>query len=118
MPDIEVGPGEKALVLVLQRQLFPHDGFVTHKAIGGDGKEIWYADLVQSGQRWSAKTRRELFEKFAQDLLNKDYLEKRKTAGRPRREAKTTTLNLTFCTRDALEKLSKTLGVDWGTTVS
>ena len=115
MPEIEVGPGEKAVVLVLHRPLFPHDGFVTHKA---PGVGVWHADLVQSGQMWTAKTRKELFEQFARELLNKGHLDKKETPGRPKKDAKVTTLRLTHHARFAIDALAKNLKVDWGTLVS
>lgn len=118
MPNIPIGPGQKAVVYVLQRQLFPSDGFVTHKAIVDDGDAVWHADLVQTGQRWTAKTQKELYEKFATELLNKDYLDKKDRPGRPKKDARKTQLNLTIYAREAIAKLAQTLGVDWSTMVS
>lgn len=61
------------VVLVLQRKLIPQDGFVTHK----DG-EGWHADVIQSRQRITRPTRRELIETFAEEILNALLMENRK----------------------------------------
>jgi hypothetical protein len=84
MQSIDVKPGQKPVVLVLQRPLFPQDGFVTHKITGPGGEVVWHADLVQTGQRWTTESKKKLLDKFTFELLNKDYMVKNKAAGRPK----------------------------------
>jgi hypothetical protein len=105
-------PGQKPIILWLQRKLFPQYGFVTHKSHG-----FWHADLIQSAQRWTGASRKELFDKFTTELLNRDYLAKQKN-GRPKKRMVKTTLALSPFVRAYVDRLTTTLEVDRSTAVS
>jgi len=99
------------VVLVLLRKLFPNDAFVTHfnKA---EGK--WYADLVMTGQRWSGASRRELFDKFSNQVLNTQ----KQKRGRPFKGTKAYQFNLTPQVKTYLDSMAQQLGVEKSTFLS
>lgn len=79
--------------------------------------EVWFADLVQTGERWSGASRKELFDKFAQELLNRTYAKHLRRPGRPEKNSIPTHLRLTPFARTYLDRLAKVLNVDWSTCV-